>query len=126
MDDGSSALTAGVPAPVWWWSLLLWASRYSLKGFCMEGPTLGRDLTQWQGKDIHRQGRGEVGEKREVKTDNIISQSTYHISSIPSHGKIMRLCRGNPWSIGPGFKESSLLLMMSRVPISVFLVRHQV
>jgi hypothetical protein len=57
MDDGSSALTAGVPSPVWWWSLLLCASRYSLKGFCMEGPTLGRDLTQWQGKDIHRQGR---------------------------------------------------------------------
>lgn len=37
-------LTAGPLSPAWC-SLFLWASRYWLKGFCRDGPTLGTDLT---------------------------------------------------------------------------------
>lgn len=40
----NDVLTAGPLSPAWC-SLLLWASRYWLKGFCRDGPTLGTDLT---------------------------------------------------------------------------------
>lgn len=84
-------------------------------------PRQRPDTVAGQGHPQAREMRG--GEKRGKNRDMIISQSTYHTSSILSHGKRIRLCRGNPWSIGPGFKEQSIAQDVESSISYVFLIR---
>lgn len=59
---GRAALTCGTALSGLWWSLILWASKYSWNGFWREGPILGIALVQSSSQRT-RQNRREKKKK---------------------------------------------------------------
>lgn len=68
-------LTAGALPPAWC-SLFLCASRYCLKGFCRDGPSLGTDLT------LHSHTAAKENNKKREEEEK--QSVTYPLSS-PSY-----------------------------------------